>query len=162
SLTGASRVLRPSTLDGVSDAFEIAHRENLKIGLRGAGQSYGDAALASGELSLDVSRMKRVLDWDPASGRIRVEPGVTIRELWQYASEEGWWPAVVRGTSHASIGGCASANIHGKNNWRVGPIGEHVEELELVLPNGERRRVRPDSDPELFRAVIGGFGLLGV
>jgi len=162
SLSGASRVLRPSTRDGVSEALEIARRENLKIGLRGAGQSYGDAALASGELSLDVSRMRRVLDWDPSSGRIRVEPGVTIRELWQYAIEDGWWPAVVPGTSHASIGGCASANIHGKNNWRVGPIGEHIEELEIVLPSGECRSVRRDSDAELFRAVIGGFGLLGV
>jgi FAD/FMN-containing dehydrogenase len=106
--------------------------------------------------------MRRVLDWDPASGLIRVEPGVTIRELWQYVIEDGWWPAVAPGTSLASIGGCASANVHGKNNWKVGPIGEHIEDLELLLPTGERRRCSRSRDPELFRAVVGGFGLLGV
>lgn len=162
ALTGVSRVLRPSTIAGVHEALALARRSGLAIGLRGAGQSYGDASLASENLSLDLSRMRRVLDWDPASGRIRVEPGVTIRELWQYAVEDGWWPAVVPGTSHASIGGCAAANIHGKNNWRAGPIGEHIEELEILLPSGERRTCRRDADPDLFRAIIGGFGLLGV
>jgi decaprenylphospho-beta-D-ribofuranose 2-oxidase len=161
-LAGESRVLRPSTEAGIFEALEIARRHGWSIGLRGAGQSYGDASLASGNLSLDLSRMRRVLEWDPSAGCIRVEPGVTIRELWQYVVEDGWWPAVVPGTSHASIGGCAAANIHGKNAWRVGPLGEHVDAVELLLASGERRILRRETDGELLRAVIGGFGLLGV
>lgn len=161
-LAGDCRVLRPSTEAGILDAFEIARRRGWSIGLRGAGQSYGDASLATGNLSLDVSRMRRVLEWDPVAGRIRVEPGVTIRELWQFVVEDGWWPPVVPGTSHASIGGCAAANIHGKNAWKVGPLGEHVEAIEVLFPNGDRRVLRRDADGDLFLAVIGGFGLLGV
>jgi len=73
-----------------------------------------------------------------------------------------WWPPVVPGTSFASLGGCVAANVHGKNNWKVGPLGEHVEELDLLLPSGDLRRCSRSAEPELFRAVVGGFGLLGV
>jgi FAD/FMN-containing dehydrogenase len=52
-------------------------------------------------------------------------------------------------------------NIHGKNNWKVGPIGDHILEFELLLPGGERRRCSRDENAALFHAAIGGFGVLG-
>jgi FAD/FMN-containing dehydrogenase len=133
----------------------------MTVGLRGAGQSYGDASLNGGQIALDVSRMTRVLAWDPAAGRIRVEPGVTIRQLWQYALEDGWWPPVVPGTSFVTLGGACAMNVHGKNNWKAGPIGDHVEEIVLLLPSGERRTASRTREPELFHAALGGFGMLG-
>ena len=156
-----SYVYRPSTVDGLRDVLDLARREGKTVGLRGAGQSYGDAALNAEQIVLDCSRMTRILDWDPAGGRIRVEPGVTIRQLWQYVIGDGWWPAVVPGTMAVSIGGAAAMNIHGKNNWKVGPIGDHVEEVELLLPSGEIVRLSRSERPELFHAVVGGFGMLG-
>jgi len=58
--------------------------------------------------------MTRILDWTPDTGRITVEPGVTIRQLWQYAIGDGWWPPVVSGTMFVSLGGAAGMNIHGQ------------------------------------------------
>jgi FAD/FMN-containing dehydrogenase len=95
------------------------------------------------------------------TGRIRCEPGVTIQQLWQYAIEDGWWPPVVSGTMHVTLGGAAAMNIHGKNNWKVGTIGEHIDEFELLLPSGEIVRCARDERPELFHAAVGGFGMLG-
>jgi FAD/FMN-containing dehydrogenase len=60
-----------------------------------------------------------------------------------------------------TVAGAIAMNLHGKNHWKVGGFGEHVEEVELALTTGEIRRVRPDTDPELFRALTGGLGLLG-
>jgi FAD/FMN-containing dehydrogenase len=156
-----SWVYRPSTVDGIHEVFEVARAHGASIGLRGAGQSYGDAALNAEQISLDLSRMRRILAWDPEQGVIRVEPGVTIGDVWRYAIEDGWWPAVVPGTMHASVGGCAAMNVHGKNNWKAGPIGEHVVDVELLLPSGELRRLSRTEHPELFHAAIGGFGMLG-
>jgi len=102
-----------------------------------------------------------VLAWNPEQGIIRVEPGVTIGDVWRYAIEDGWWPAVVPGTMHASLGGCAAMNVHGKNNWKAGPIGEHILDVELLLPNGELRRLSRTEHPDLFHAVLGGFGMFG-
>ncbi len=161
SCSALCHVYRPSTADGVHRVLELARRLGMPVGLRGAGQSYGDAALTSGGVVLDLSRMARVLDWDPERGIARVEPGVTVQRLWQYAIEDGWWPAVVPGTSFATLGGCAAMNVHGKNAWRVGPIGEHIESFDILLPSGELRTCSRERDAELFHAAIGGFGMLG-
>ncbi|HZR83818.1 MAG TPA: FAD-binding oxidoreductase [Candidatus Binatia bacterium] len=161
SSSALSHVVRPSTRDGLEAALDLARRTGLRVGLRGAGQSYGDAALASGGMILDGSRLARILDWDPDRGIARVEPGVTIATLWRHAIEDGWWPAVVPGTSLATVGGCAAANAHGKNNWKAGSFGEHVDGFELLLPSGDVVVCSRTQNPELFHGAIGGFGMLG-
>jgi decaprenylphospho-beta-D-ribofuranose 2-oxidase len=161
STSAMSWVYRPTTLEGLRDVLALARHEERSVGLRGAGQSYGDAATNAENVCLDTSRMTRVLEWDPGSGRIRVEPGVTIGQLWRYVIEDGWWPPVVSGTMHTSLGGALAMNIHGKNNWKVGPIGDHVEAFELVLSSGELVRCSREERADLFHAAIGGFGMLG-
>jgi FAD/FMN-containing dehydrogenase len=53
-------------------------------------------------------------------------------------------------------------NIHGKNNFRTGPIGEHVLAFEALLPTGEHISCSPTHNAELFYGLISGAGLLGV
>ncbi len=156
-----SYVYRPSTEGGIREVFEVAREEGHTVGLRGAGRSYGDASLNSEEICLDLSRMNRILEWNPETGIIAVEPGVSIRQLWQYVIEDGWWPYVVPGTMYPTIGGCAAMNIHGKNNWKVGPLGDHILSFDLLLPNGEVKPCSREENQDLFHAAIGGFGMLG-
>jgi FAD/FMN-containing dehydrogenase len=156
-----AHVFRPTTVDGVREVYEVARRTGRTIALRGGGDSYGDAFQNAEEIVLDLSRMTRVLDWNPVTGRIALEPGVQIAHLWRYAIEDGWWPPVVSGTMFTTMGGCAGMNIHGKNAWRVGPFGEHLVEFDLLMPTGELRTVSRESDSELFHAAISGMGLLG-
>src|SRR5205085_1768429 len=161
SSDGAGYVFRPSTVDGIRQVYELAMRTGRSIGFRGAGRSYGDAALNSENIVLDLTRLRRILEWNPESGLIKVESGVTIKQLWEYILPDGWWPPVVPGTMFPTLGGCASMNIHGKNNFRVGPIGEHILEFEFIPPTGETLRCSRHENEELFRAAIGGFGMLG-
>jgi decaprenylphospho-beta-D-ribofuranose 2-oxidase len=126
SLGAPAYLFRPTHIEQVAGLFAKARQRGTSLTFRGAGRSYGDAALNSGGVVVDLQRMNRVLEWDPDSGRITVEPGVTIEQLWKYTLEDGWWPAVVPGTMFPTLGGCLGANIHGKNNWQVGTIGEQV------------------------------------
>jgi FAD/FMN-containing dehydrogenase len=162
---GASEALgyvyRPATVEALRDVFELASRSGRTVGLRGAGNSYGDATLNGEQITLDMQRMNRVLDWDPQAGRIRVEPGLTIRQYWEYVLEDGWWPAVVPGTSKPTIGGCAGMNVHGKNAWKAGTIGDHIYEFDLMLANGDIVTCSREQNRDLFYAAIGGFGMLG-
>ena len=162
STGSASYLYRPTHIEQIVDLFEQATRHGWTVAPRGAGRSYGDAALNGGQVVLDLQRMNRVLDWNPTTGVIRAEPGVTIEQLWQYGLEDGWWPPVVPGTSRPTLGGCLAMNIHGKNNYRAGPIGEHVLAFEALLPTGKLVSCTPASDPELFYSLISGAGLLGV
>ena len=158
----ASWVYRPTTTEQVAKVFDIARKTGRKVGMKGSGCSYGDAFQNAEGIVLDMSRMNRILDWNPETGRIVVQPGLRIAELWRYTIEDGWWPPVVSGTMFTSMGGCASMNIHGKNAWHVGPFGEHILEFELMTPAGEILRVTEATHPDLFRAAISGFGMLGV
>ena len=158
---GPSWVYRPVTTAQVLECYERARVAGCSVGLRGAGRSYGDAALNSESILLDMTRMNRILAYDPARGEITVEPGVTIERLWTYVIEDGWWPPVVPGTMFPTIGGCLAMNIHGKNNYCAGPIGDHVRAFTIATPAGEILTCSEDQNSELFGAAIGGFGMLG-
>lgn len=156
-----SFVYRPSTIDALRDVFHIAKRHSLTVGFRGGGNSYGDAALNNENVLVDFRRMNRILDWDPATGIIRVEPGVTLKQLWEYVVEDGWWPPVVTGTMGITLGGGLGMNVHGKNAWKMGPIGDHTIDFDLMLPDGEIIHCSREENEDIFHAAIGGFGMLG-
>ena len=152
-------VTRPEEL---AEAFRFARKLDLTVAARGAGRSYNDAALNGGGIILDLSKMNRILKWDPSTGEVVAEPGVTVQQLWQTVEPQGWWPPVVSGTMLTTLGGCLAANVHGKNNFRVGPIGEHVLEFTAILPTGTRVSCSPKNNADLFYAMIGGLGMLGI
>ena len=158
----AGYVYRPSTVESLRELLLNAARRQRPVVLRGSGQSYGDASLRPEAVVLHMGRMSRILAWDPRTGILDAEPGVTIRDLWRYTLGDGWWPPVVPGTMFPTLAGCLAMNVHGKNNWARGTVGDHCLEMDLLLPGGETLTVSRDHRPDLFHAVIGGFGLLGV
>ncbi|MEZ5964366.1 MAG: FAD-binding oxidoreductase [Planctomycetota bacterium] len=158
---GDAEVVRPTSADEVAACLQVADRSGKGLGLRGSGCSYGDASMNTGGRVLDFSRMNRILDFDTDRGVARVEPGVTIRDLWRRSIVDGYWPAVVPGTMAVSMGGAASMNIHGKNNFVAGTFGEHIRTFTLLTPQGERLQCSPTENADVYHAAIGGFGMLG-
>jgi decaprenylphospho-beta-D-ribofuranose 2-oxidase len=61
-----------------------------------------------------------------------------------------------------TLGGCLAANIHGKNNFQKGTIGEHVTEFTALLPTGELVTCTPERNADLFYSLISGLGMLGI
>ncbi|HEX6385651.1 MAG TPA: FAD-binding oxidoreductase [Anaerolineae bacterium] len=158
---GLSYVYRPNTLEGLRQVFELARRTGRSVGLRGGGNSYGDAAMNDENIVLDLNRMNRILGWDPEKGQIRVEPGVTLQRLWEYVLEDGWWLPIATGTMKTTVGGCAAMNTHGKNAWKAGVFGNHIREFDILLPSGEHLTCSREQNRDIFHAAIGGFGMLG-
>jgi decaprenylphospho-beta-D-ribofuranose 2-oxidase len=153
---------QPEDLEGVAEILHTARTEGLTITVRGAGRSYNDAALNAGGIIMDLQAMNHILDWQPDTGIIRCEPGVTVKQLWQHVLPAGWWPPVVSGTMTTTLGGCLGMNIHGKNNYKNGTIGEHVIEFNALLPTGAEVTCSSKKNGDLFRAMIGGMGMLGI
>jgi FAD/FMN-containing dehydrogenase len=156
-----SHVTSVSSSAQLAELFARCRSERMPLTFRGAGRSYGDPAVIADGLVIDMTPMSRVLHWDAASGVIDVEPGVTIEDLWRHTLPHGYWPAVVPGTMRPTLGGCLAMNIHGKNNFRVGSIGEHVLDFDLLTPNGQSLRCSRSENPDVFHAAISGLGLLG-
>lgn len=161
ALSSRARVVYASRVETIREVFELARRQGRTVALRGAGCSYSDAFQNDGGLVLDTAGANRILDWDPSSGRLHAEPGLTIAQAWRSTLAEGWWPPVVTGTMFASFGGLAAMNAHGKNNFKRGTFGEHVCAFTMLLPTGEEVRCSPRENADLYYAAIGGFGVLG-
>lgn len=153
-------VFRPMRVEDILAAFELARCAGRKVVLRAAGRSYGDAAIGPECLILDMTWMDQILSLDRDTGLVELQPGATLEQIWRKSLPNGWWLPVVSGTMRTSIGGALAMDIHGKNNFVRGPMGEHVREIDVVFPNGENRTLTPADD--LFYAVISGAGLLGV
>lgn len=161
STQARSRVYRPTSVEDVRRAVQDARDRGLTVGHRGAGQSYGDAALNQGGAVLAMSGLDDILEYEAQEGVVRAGAGVTIDQLWRAVLEDGWWPPVVPGTSRPTLGGCAAADVHGKNHWRAGAFGDHVRAATVLWPDGEIERLQRSARPGALRRHLGGLGLTG-
>ncbi len=162
SLTAYSYHIPIRKSEDIATVFQLAKKLGLTVTARGTGLSYNDASLNGGGIVLDMRGMNQIEEWDPASGLVRCEAGVTLEQLWKKVEPDGWWPPVVSGTMKTTLGGCLGANIHGKNNFQAGTIGEHVVEFTAMLPTGALVTCTSKKNADLFFAMIGGLGMLGV
>lgn len=162
SLRAPSYLIKPNIPEEIYEAFNLAKKMGLTISARGAGRSYNDASLNGGGIALDMRGMNAITRWNRSTGEVTAQAGVTLEQLWQKVEPDGWWPPVVSGTMKTTLGGCLSANIHGKNNFKMGPIGEHVIEFNAVLPTGAEITCSPKKNADLFYAMISGLGMLGI
>lgn len=157
-----SPVFKPTTDVEIKKILEFANSKGIKVLFRGSGCSYGDANINSDGVIVDMSQYNKILNWDQETGYIKVQSGVTIQQLWEFSIEKGYWPPVVSGTMAPTIGGALSMNIHGKNNYAVGTIGEHVTEFTFLTANGDKIICSREENNQIFFAAISGMGMLGV
>src|SRR5712672_3326895 len=125
-----------------SDPLPRVHGTLLPFG---QGRSYGDCCLNEGGTLLATSRLDRLIEFDPGRGVPR-----------------GFFLPVLPGTRFVSVGGAIANDIHGKNHFRAGTFGRHVQKLELLRSTGERTVCSAERSADLFAATVGGLGLTGL
>lgn len=128
----------------------------------GLGRSYGDACLNPGGVLWQTSGLDRFRHFDPASGRLVCEAGMSLRQIQQLAIPRGWMLAATPGTQDVTVGGAIANDVHGKNHHLVGSFGDHVRRLTLLRTDGSRIECGPDLEADWFAATVGGIGLTGV
>ena len=122
-------------------------------------RSYGDACISSSIVS--TLALDRLLSFDPDTGLLRAEAGLTLEKIIRFAIPQGWFLPVTPGTKHPTIGGCVAADIHGKNHHLDGSLSQFIDALEIVLVDGSVVCCSRTQEPKLFWATLGGMGLTG-
>jgi decaprenylphospho-beta-D-ribofuranose 2-oxidase len=125
---------------------------------RGLGRSYGDAAQNGDGAVVRCTRLDRILELDVAKGTCTVEAGVSLEMLLRVFLPLGWFPTVVPGTRHVTVGGAIASDIHGK--FRHGSFADSVARMTVATPEHGARTLTPDDDA--FWATAGGMGMTGI
>ena len=128
---------------------------------RGAGLNYCLASASRDGHSVLSTQFDRFLGFDEETGVVRVEPGVTLGALFEFAVARNLLPPVLPGYPLITAGGAVAMNIHGKNQFRAGNFGDHVHGLTLYHPGKGEFLCGPNVNADLFRLTVGGFGLTG-
>jgi len=150
----------PSSLDELVRAVRIKE-PSRRIG-RGLGRAYGDAAMNDGGVAIRFNRLDRAVSFDPETGLLVAEAGMTLAAILRMCVPQGWFLPVTPGTAHPSLGGSVACDVHGKNHHNAGTIGSHVKWIDLVIADGDVVRCSPKRNKALFNATIGGMGLTGL
>ena len=110
---------------------------------------------------LTTEKLTRFLELDEDKGVLKAEAGVALWEVLDLVGPKGWIMPVIPGTQYATLGGCVAANVHGKNQYRLGDFGDHCLSFTLQTPEGKRLICSAKNNKELFNATLGGMGLTG-
>jgi len=129
---------------------------------RGLGSSYGDVCLNPGGTLLQTSALNNFLAFDPVTGLLTVEVGVTLGQIQSTFAPKGWMLSVTPGTQFVSVGGAIGNDVHGKNHHALGTFGDNLVSLRLLRSDGQLLNCSRDENEAMFRATIGGLGLTGL
>ncbi len=140
-------------------AIAGSHDSALPVGL---GRSYGDVCLLKDGTLLQTTGMNRLIDFDPETGLLTAESGITLAQILDFAVPRGFFLPVTPGTKYVTLGGAIANDIHGKNHDVAGTFGYHVPCFELVRSDGTRRLCSRTENPDWYAATIGGMGLTGL
>jgi len=159
--TRVAEVDRPKALEEIQKIIRMAHEKGLKVSIAGSHHSQGGHIVTPGGVVLDMRSFNRVLKVDEKSKTVTVESGARWADVQRELAPHRLAVKVMQSSYVFTVGGTLSADAHGRDLDQTSVV-ETVKSFHLLKPDGAIVNVSRTENPELFRLVIGGYGLFGV
>jgi glycolate oxidase FAD binding subunit len=162
-------VVRPSDAAQIAKILCFAAAEKLAVIPTGGCTKLGiGSPPARYDIALDLSRMNRVLAYDPHDLTLGVEPGVRIEDLLRtLAEKKQFLPLAVPFSDGATIGGIVATNSSSPLRHAYGAVRDFCLGMEFVAGEGAQaksggRVVKNVTGYDLHKLLIGSLGTLAV
>jgi alkyldihydroxyacetonephosphate synthase len=164
-------VVRPATEDEVAAVVTaVLEADAVVIPFGGGSSISGSLQAEPGEtrpvISLDMTRLNRVLSIDSASQLARVQAGVFGPDLERQLNAAGWTCGHFPDSfTHSTLGGWIATRSSGMQSDRYGDVAELTRGLRVVTPSGllvVRAVPSTSTGPSVREMVLGSEGRLGV
>lgn len=163
-----ANIVSADSIEGIRTIVVKAKRDGNAISIAGGRHAMGGQQFGTGTVLVDTRSFNRVVRFDQQKGIVEVEAGIQWPALIEHLltaqkGREHQWGIVQKqtGANRFCIGGSLSANVHGRG-LRLKPIIADVESFVLVDGDGNLKPCSRQENAELFRLVIGGYGLFGI
>ena len=161
-------ILQPHSIENVQEIMRFCFEHRIPVTPQGGNTGLCGAAVASGGVLLNLSKINRIREINLADNSITVEAGVILQNVQKAAAEAGrLFPLSLASEGSCEIGGNIACNAGGLNVLRYGSMRDLVLGLEVVLPNGELvSHLQPlhknTTGYDLRHLFIGSEGTLGI
>ncbi|HIY23175.1 MAG TPA: FAD-binding oxidoreductase [Candidatus Brachybacterium merdigallinarum] len=164
-------VVYPGTEEDVAAVLRLALEQDLVLIPYGGGSNISgsvtpDAAEQRPTLSLNMGRMREVLEIDDTSGLARVQAGAYGPDLEEQLSALGWTMGHFPDSfTYSTLGGWAATRSTGMQSDKYGDIEQIVRGLRMVHPDGTvvtKAVPGRDSGPSVHEMILGSEGRLGI
>ena len=160
--------LQPVSEREVSQVLAYANAKHVPVTVRGnsTGLMGANVAVHHG-IALDMTKMNTVVDYDPGSLTLTVQPGVRLVDIDQFLASKPFVYIPAPAMKWASIGGNAATNAGGMRAVKYGTTRDHIRGLTAVLADGTplhfgHKTVKNSSAYDLKDLIVGSEGTLAV
>lgn len=155
-------VLRPRTPEEVVDAVRFARRHtHLPLGVRSGGHGISGRSTNDGGLVIDLRALSEIEVLDESTRRVRIGPGARWMDVARALEPYGW--ALSSGDyGGVGVGGLGTAGGVGFLGREHGLTIDRLVAADVVLSDGRIVRASAEENPDLFWALRGAGGNVGI
>lgn len=162
-------VVLPVSHDQIVDCVCLCNRHKIPLTTRGRGTGTTGASVPlKGGVVLSLERMNKIIDFDAGNRSVRVETGITNRELQNFLAQyHFFWAPDPSSADYCTVGGNLACNAAGPRAIKYGTTRENTLQLKAVSGDGKTiitgtRTSKGVVGLDLTRLIIGSEGTLAI
>ena len=155
------RVMAIVAPESVEEVQEALRRTSGAVSIGGGRFSMGGQTASPGSLHIDKRTLNRVVAFSPTARTLRVQAGARWCDIQRFIDPHGLSVKIMQTYANFTVGGALSVNCHGRYVG-LGPLVLSVRAIRIVLHDGSDIEATRESNAEIFRGAVGGYGALGV